>query len=446
MHGLLAILSIPTVSDAYGDVLTVYPSWLERGLGTEAVDGEWLGIDVPWVYPLLAWVPILVSSALGPDWLPLLWMLMVVALDAVAFHLLLRVPRGHVLALTWLGLQLALGPVALGRIDTVVVALGVIAVVALRHSRPGLAAALFTVGAWMKVWPGVLFLAMLIVRRERMRTLAAGALVSIAVVAVGLLLGSEHVLSFLTQQEDRGLQIEAVAATPYMWMASADEARVFFDRQIWTYQVGGEGVSTVAALATPVLVGGVALLSAVGVLAVRRAHGREAIVWLAVALIEVMIVTNKVGSPQFVLWLFVPALLLAEMGSRRHWIGVGAIAAVAALTQLQFPWTYFWLVVADPAAVALLTARNLVHIGILVGAIWMLVRATRRGAVGRSAQERREQVADAARLDEERVVPEAALEHDRLAARGARGDAGGEPLLVGDGEEPVARDPDDERR
>ncbi len=441
MHALLAILNIPSVTDAYGDVRTVYPFWVQQ-----SVEGGWLGIDVEWVYPLLAWVPILVSNVLGTDALPLVWMLMVTALDAVAFALLLRMPRGHVLAWVWLGLQVALGPVALGRIDTVAVAVCIIGLAVLRQGRTGWAAAAFTVAAWMKVWPGVLYLAMLIARRERGRILLAGALVSGAVLAVAALLGSEHALSFLFQQGDRGLQIEAVAATPFMWLAAFGDGYVYFDRQIYTFQIDYDGVSQVAELATPVLVAAVAALCVLGAVAVRRAHRHEAIVWLAVALVAALIVTNKVGSPQFVLWLTLPALLLAEAGARRHWIGVGAIGLVALLTQLQFPWTYEWLVVADPLAVLLLTLRNLVHVGILVGAVVMLVRAARRGPFALSGDERREQVANAARLDEEGVVAEAALEHDGFGAGGARRDAGGEAALVGDREEPIAGDADDERR
>ncbi|SFS15838.1 Protein of unknown function [Agrococcus baldri] len=446
MHALLAILNIPSVSDAYGDVLSVYPFWLEQGLGTDGRPSEWLGIDVEWVYPLLAWAPILVSGVLGPEALPLVWMLMVTALDAVAFALLLRVRRGHVLGWTWLALQLALGPVALARIDTVTVAVCIIGLIALRSQRPGVAAAAFTAAAWMKVWPGVLYLALLIARRERLRIVIAGALVSGAVLAIAALLGSQHALSFLLQQEDRGLQIEAVAATPFMWQAMLGEGHVYFDRQIYTFQVDAPGVGRTADLATPVLIAAVVALCALGALAVRRSHRREAIVWLAVALVASMIVTNKVGSPQFVLWLTVPALLLAELGARRHWIGVGAIGLVAALTHLQFPWTYDSLVSADPFGVLLLTLRNLVHVGILVGAVWMLLRAARRGPYALSVDERREQVAHASGLDQEGVVAEAALEHDRLGTGDARGDAGGEPLLIGDGEEPVAGDADDERR
>lgn len=436
---------MPSVSDAYGDVLSVYPFWVEQGMGVDRQPGSWLGIDVEWVYPLLAWMPILVANVLGPEALPLVWMLMVTALDALAFALLLRVPRGQLLASTWLGLQLVLGPVALARIDTVTVAVCIIGLTVLRGGRPGFAAAAFTVAAWMKVWPGVLYLALLIARRERLRILLAGTIVSAAVLVIAALLGSQHALSFLFQQEDRGLQIEAIAATPFMWQAALGDAHVYFDRQIYTFQVDAPGVGRAADLATPVLIGAVVALCGLGALAVRRSHSREAIVWLAVALVAAMIVTNKVGSPQFVLWLTVPALLLAELGARRHWIGVGAIALVAALTQLQFPWTYDALVLAEPLGVLLLTLRNAVHVGILVGSVWMLVRAARRGPYALSVDERREQVAHAAGFDQEGVVAEPALEHDRLGAGGGGGDTAGEPLLIGDREEPVAGDADDER-
>lgn len=423
-------------------MLYVYTSWV-----AQAEAGSVLGVDLPWVYPLLAWAPIAVADVLGPGALPVVWMLLVTALDAVAFALLLTIPRGHVLAWTWLGLLLALGPVALARIDTVAVALSIIAVAVLRRGRHGAAAALLTAAAWMKVWPGALWLALLIARRRRLTTVGAGAAVSAAVLGIAALLGSGHVLSFLTEQGDRGLQIEAVAATPWLWQAAlGGDAVVRFDRQIYTFQVYGAGVQEVAALATPVLVAVVALVCALGVVAVRRSHAQEATVWLAVAIIAAMIVTNKVGSPQFVTWLTVPALLLAEAGARRHWRAVAAIGAVAVATQLQFPWTYDALVLADPGAVLLLTIRNVLHVAILGGAVWMLVRAARRGPFAVSGEQRREQVAHALALDEEAVVAEAALEHDGLRARHARGDARGEALLVGDGEEPVARDPDDERR
>lgn len=448
MHGLLALLSSPNVSDAYGDVLQVYPVWLRQGL-----EGTWLGIDAPWVYPLPAWLPILAAGALGPEALPVLWMLLVTLLDAIAFRLLLEIPRGRLLACTWLGLQLALGPVALGRIDTVAVAVTIVGLVALRLGRTGAAAGVLTAAAWLKIWPGVLYLALLIARRPRLPILAAGALVSGAVLLVAGMLGSGFPLSFLSEQGDRGLQIEAVAATPYLWLAAiGDATRVEFDRGIWTYQVTGPGVDAVAAFATPALIAMVAVVSALGVVAVRRQRGREAIGWLALALVEVLLVTNKVGSPQFAMWLVVPALLLAEEGGRRRWRAVAAVAAVSLVTQLQFPWTYDWLVMSHPLAVLLLTLRSLGHVALLALAVGMLVRIARERAAdarpgsGASAEERREQVADAVGLDEEGVVAEGALEHDRLGARRARRDARREPPLVGDGEEAIARDADDERR
>ncbi len=55
----------------------------------------------------------------------------------------------------WLGFLLALGPIGLGRIDTVATVLALIGV-AFVATRPAVASALFTAGAWTKVWPAAL--------------------------------------------------------------------------------------------------------------------------------------------------------------------------------------------------------------------------------------------------------------------------------------------------
>jgi hypothetical protein len=374
VHLLLVFLNMPDVTKAYTDVLRVYPSWLAQGL-----DGTWVGVDVPWVYPLLAWLPILVSGAFGPHLLPTMWLAMMTVLDAVAFASLLRARRGEVLAWTWLGLLIAAGPIAIGRLDGVATAVAIVGFAMLRNGRPGLAAAVWTTAAWMKVWPGVLYLALLVVRRERGTVLSAGALVSAAVLLVAALLGSQHALSFLLQQDHRGLQIESVGATPFMWMAMAGDAHVYFHDGIVTFQVSHPGAGAVAAFSTPVLIAAVGAVCALGLRAVRRTSAHEATAWLALALVSTLIVTNKVGSPQFVLWLAVPALLLAERGRTRHWIAVSAIALVSLLTQLQYPLTYHALVAAELFGVLLLTARNALHVMILIGAVVMLARSARGG-------------------------------------------------------------------
>ncbi|WP_303755806.1 hypothetical protein, partial [Acinetobacter baumannii] len=112
------------------------------------------------------------------------------------------------------------------RIDAITVPIAVIGGLWL-VSRPAVGAALLTIGAWIKIWPGALALAAVVALRARVRVLVAAAVVSVGVVATLLLLGADtEVLGFLTEQTGRGLQIEAVAATPFLWLAVAGAARI----------------------------------------------------------------------------------------------------------------------------------------------------------------------------------------------------------------------------
>lgn len=370
VHGLVALLNHPEISSTYGDVRSVYPWWASR-----AAQGEIVGIDVPWVYPILAWLPIAASAIAGPGMLPAVWLLVVTALDAVAFWLLLRHPRGAAPAWTWLALMALLGPIVVGRIDSITMPIAVAGVVATWSSRPVLAAVAFTVGAWTKVWPGVLWIAQLVVRPGRFATLAAGAAVTAVVMVVALALGAGgNVLSFVTWQGDRGLQIEAVLATPFHWVG----APLGYDDVQLTYQLQTAQADAVAAAATPVLVVVTGLVAVLGVLAVRRDVDRDAAgAWLATALVAGLIVTNPVGSPQFAIWLVAPALLLVGI---RAWEGVAVIVVLCGLTQLCYPWLYGQVVWQEPIGVLVLTLRNAGYVVLLALAAWRLVRLPRATA------------------------------------------------------------------
>lgn len=83
----------------------------------------WVGVDLPWVYPILAAVPMLISLLGGAVFFGTVWLALITLLDAAAFALLLRIRRGRGLAPAawWLGFLVALGPISLGRIDAVTV-------------------------------------------------------------------------------------------------------------------------------------------------------------------------------------------------------------------------------------------------------------------------------------------------------------------------------------
>lgn len=380
VHFALGMLALYAPGLPLGDVTWVYKFWVENGMAT----GVWPGIQTVWVYPVLALLPMVAAMAFGSGLYASTWLSLVMLVDAAAFAVLLaRRPAGA--AWWWLGFLLALGPVAVGRIDAFTVPLA-LAGLLLVVTRPRLGAALLTVAAWVKVWPAALVAAAVVALRSRLEVLTAAAVTSGVVAIGGLLLGAgTNLVSFVTQQTGRGLQIESPLATPWMWGAAlGGDSRVYYDTGILTFQVDGPGVGLAAALSTPLLAVATLALLAIAVVGVRRGVAPTALLApLALALTAALMVFNKVGSPQFVSWLAVPVVagLVAAHAGRAGSFRVPAILAlaIAALTQTVYPYLYDELLAAAPALVAVLTVRNILEVALLGWAVVALLAAVRHG-------------------------------------------------------------------
>lgn len=361
-------------------------------------------LDEPWVYPAGALVPVLLPGLVAAETTgyAVAWCAMVTALDVVAALALVR--AGGTRAVWWWAAFLAaLGPVAIGRLDAVVVPLMVVALlVAVR--RPRVAAALLTAGAWVKVAPGALLLAVAAATPRLAQVVATAAGVSAAVVvgavATSAATGGDppHLLSFLTTQRGRGLQTEAVAATPWV-LASLrrEDVAIVLDEELITYEVRGPGTAAVAGALDVVLV--LAVLG-VGVLlwwSRRRGTGAAALLPAALVLVLLLLCANKVGSPQLMAWIAAPvAALLAHDArpgapGRVPVVAAGWLRAVtglalltAGLTQVLFPWGYEAFLAGDVTVTVVLALRNALLVTLLVIASACLVRAAR----GRSAAQR----------------------------------------------------------
>lgn len=372
VHLVLGLLNLYAEGQPLGDVTMVYRFWMEQ-----AALGVWVGIDTVWVYPILALVPMIVSSLFGPDNFGSTWLTMVMVLNAVALGFLTGWGRSrHSLtpAWWWVGFLALLGPIALGRIDSITVPVALVGVL-LIASRPTAAAALLTVATWIKVWPAALIAAALIAVKDRLSVLTAAVITSAGILAGALLLGAgPNVLSFITQQTGRGLQVESPISTIWMWMAAAGRAYVDYDREILTYQVYGPGVDVAAALMTPVLVIAVLAIATLGILASRRGvPAAELFAPLALALTVALIAFNKVGSPQFVGWLAVPivaGLVTSAAGyGPRFRTPAAIVLVIAGFTHVLYPYLYTYLLWVNPLMLAVLTARNALYFVLLAWAI-----------------------------------------------------------------------------
>ncbi|WP_292905298.1 hypothetical protein [Microbacterium sp.] len=383
VHAVVAVAGWILPSQPMGDVVLVYEPWAASALS----GGPIVGVTETWVYPQLALVPMLAAKILS---LPLIgglgasgayliaWALMITVLDALAFGVLTRrssaQPR-RIAAWFWCAALLFLGPIALYRIDAVTVPLAVIAGLWLTR-RPVIAAALLTAGAWIKIWPGALLVAAVVAGRARLRMLFAAALVTAGVVAVLFLLGARaEIFGFLTEQTGRGLQIEAVAATPFLWLAMTGGARIEYSFDILTFQIVAPGADAVGSVLTPLMLLVVLAVAAIGaVKAVRRAAFSRLFPPLALSLVVALIAVNKVGSPQFQTWLFAPVILWLVLDRTRAKVPAAIVLALAALTCLVYPLNYDALLRAEFLPILVLSVRNILLLVLLIVGIRALVR------------------------------------------------------------------------
>lgn len=387
-HVLVAWWGWILPSQPMGDVVLVYEPWSASALS----GGTVVGITESWVYPQLALVPMMITQLLA--W-PLVgvvgstsayligWAILVTMVDAVGFGVLIE--RGGAASRRragwfWTAALVLLGPIAMYRIDAVTVPLAVIGGCWLVR-RSAMAAALLTVAAWIKIWPGALVLAAVVAARTRMRILLTAVAVTAGIIVVLFLLGADRTLfGFLTEQTGRGLQIEAVAATPFLWLARSGAASIEYSYDILTFQIDAAGAELVSATLTPLMVLAViALLVLGGIKAMRGAAFARLLPPLALALVVALIVSNKVGSPQFQTWLIAPVILWIIFDRTRSGAPAGIVLVLCVLTFAVYPLTYDALLRAELLPVLLLTARNVLLIVLLALGVRAVVRVPASG-------------------------------------------------------------------
>lgn len=382
IHAMQAHWNLTSGTNPFADVTVIYRGWAEQ-----AQAGTVPGLDAPFVYPLLAILPMLTVGEMT-DAVPghlsygAAWMLLVTAGHAIALAALaargLPRPAGPArfrAAWWWLGFLAILGPISTGRIDAITVPIVIVALLVLRQ-HPALAGTLMTIGAWIKVWPAAVFAALVIGTRHRMRILAAGAGVSLAVLIGAAALGGwPHVLSFVSGQTGRGLQIEAPAALVPMWLTALGMPgyRAAYDTEILTVQVTGPGTAAIAFWTTPLMGLAVLLISALALARLRRGATFTGIVPpLALGLVMAFIVTNKVGSPQFVTWIGAVVVAGLIWDARRFRTPALLTLTIAAATCWIYPWNYPHVMTPTVTGMMVLTIRNLLELALFAWCLWRL--------------------------------------------------------------------------
>ena len=368
----------------YGDVSFVYEFWAGQAAGGAGI----VGIDSQWVYPVVALVPILLPLVAGPGLYPFGWIVLVSLLNSGAFAYLLYSAQGtqrntlqRTAAWWWLVFMLLLGPIAVARLDSIVTPLAIVGLL-MAVQRPAIAGALLAIATWIKVWPAALIAAVLVAVHKRKTVLISILVTYVVVIAIAVILGgAANIFSFLGQQTTRGLQIEAPLATPFLWLAAFHEQgyAVYYDTVILTFQVMGEGTGIAADLSSILLgIGFVGTLLWGLWLHRRGSSPNHVLPAVALTLTVVLIVFNKVGSPQYIGWLAAP-IIAGLVLEQRRFVSPAVIALLlGVLTQAFYPYLYNGLLNVQPLELSILTLRNIGELVLLAVSATVLYEAKRR--------------------------------------------------------------------
>jgi uncharacterized membrane protein len=252
----------------------------------------------------------------------------------------------------WILFVFLVGPLTFVRFDLLPAVLAGGALLAARR-RPWVTGALTGLGAAVKLWPALLIPSFLAHRPDRRSAGIAFLAVGFGLAAVSLLAGGwSRLVSPLTWQSVRGLQIESIWAVPLIVArAIRPSGWAVYLSDYHAYEIFGPQVNFWLRVSSLATVAGLAVLA---VLFIRAFWAVEptpvAVGFLILTTVAVMVVTNKTLSPQYLLWLGGPAaalLLLRHRGSageRRAIRTTGcALLLLALLTHLVYPLLYFGL-------------------------------------------------------------------------------------------------------
>ena len=330
-----------------------------------------------WQYPPGAAFLLLVPQLAGDAAYGVAFVTLMLACDATITALLARaaLAGGSVLGVwAWLALVPALREFSFLRFDLVPTTFAVVALLAV-SGRMVVFGTLAGIGAAIKAWPIAVLAAQWRPRRLLVAGLASVVAILACVGAAAVVFGDQG--GVLDNQSERGLQVESVAAVPWHVAGGISDEGAPIVLRSGSLEIDDPLARQVAdalrwaTLAAALLVAG--WWSARLLLLSREPHRRD---WLAtdaagvdlvVVAVLLALVTSRVLSPQFLLWL----------------LGVGAVALTHVDTRLRRPLALVAVAAVATAGVdrsnELLALRNALLVLATVDAGWQLLHGLRLG-------------------------------------------------------------------
>jgi hypothetical protein len=243
----------------------------------------------------------------------------------------------------WLLAMPLIGVYAILRFDLVPTVIAIGALVAI-HRRPRLFGALVGIGTAIKVWPVALLFGEWDRRRLIQAAVAAAAAIALVFGVAALAFGDPF--GFLSGQSDRGLQREAVATAPWLIHQIVSGSAQTIEVHFGSREIVDSGTGAVTdALKWLSLIG----LAAAAVWwryrgrAIRAGRADLAEAGISIdfvfAVVLLLVVTSRVLSPQYMVWLLGLAAVVLSAGTPRlarpAWIVIGATILTTAVQTSQ---------------------------------------------------------------------------------------------------------------
>ena len=379
---MLHVFIKPSSNYITGDV-QYYLWWMQGGQPDPVVLPEY-PLPVVWFLRALHW------SAGDSYFIPAFatTMLLLDALLAVAMWI-----HGHRAgALWWIVLVPFLGPIMWNRFDMVpAVCMGLAALWYRRH--PAACGVMIALGAAVKLWPALLVLPMISRHKAAIRRLIAFGATGVALALASLLDGGwGRLVSPLTWQSGRGLQVESVPATVpvYQHFKNPDGGYKVEMSKYNAFEIFGPGASTWQSLSTILMALTVALAIGVALLSWRRnGLDHRSAVLADLVIIGALIIANKTLSPQYFVWWAAPAAMVLDRVSGENtsenppdpntlswaqtwcWTAAMFLLITAFLTQQVYPLNYPGIIGLPPSRIStnLLVSRNIMTIVTFVACV-----------------------------------------------------------------------------
>jgi hypothetical protein len=305
--------------------------------------------DPMWQYPPLAALVFLAGYLIAPNAVGFVFLALLADLAIMTLLLIRgRELTNYLPAAIWLATPLVMGPILLGRFDVFPTLAAVFAL--LYASSAKKFGSVLAIGALLKVWPILLLLA---TPKEMLTRVLLWFALTFGVGSLLLGIWWDESFSFISGQRSRGLQIESIAALPYqLW--NAGPATVASAFQFGAIEVVAPGTTLISLVATLV---GIALL---GRLSYWRLFNKLSEVQPAdIALLALLlaIVTSRVLSPQYLVWIF-GVLAVCAFNPQPNFRRIFVLIFISSgLGQLIYPGWYVNFQLGGTLAVAAHTIR-----------------------------------------------------------------------------------------